>query len=166
MTEVASDQRPSTTSSPSPGLNGRRRTTKDAFKNQSNGKKDGFGGEEDSVTKLGKIYSAVLSFSVITRYAVFILPVAALLAVSLFLQQPLLQMHEQAKFMCSVCSFGLRSCGSVWVAKLIAQLLPPIFQVCWASSTLELGITCCYSERSKSHFLCSSWLSSAGQWCQ
>ncbi|KAF2101710.1 hypothetical protein NA57DRAFT_16756, partial [Rhizodiscina lignyota] len=89
----------------------------------------GTDGEEDSVLSLGKVYSAVLGFSVITRYVVFILPVAALLAV------PVIVTATVAK---DARADGVRLLGlfiwievvwfSLWAAKLIAQILPLIFQ--------------------------------------
>ena len=41
----------------------------------------GYDGEEDTITRMGRFYSAVLNFSVVTRYFIYVLPLALLLAI-------------------------------------------------------------------------------------
>lgn len=124
-----------------PKLTGRRTTgLRTASSDKSNNRQIGADGEEDSITQLGKLYTAILNFSVLTRYAVFIIPVAALLAVPVIVTATAAKdtfigkapkdpgaHNEQVRLLglfvwIEVVWFGL------WAAKLIAMCLPPIFQ--------------------------------------
>lgn len=58
---------------------GRRRGPAAAF--QKPGGAAGYDGEEDTITVMGRIYTKILNFSVVTRYLLYVLPLAACLAV-------------------------------------------------------------------------------------
>lgn len=64
---------------------GRRKTTSENVL-QNSGKTEkqgGYDGEEDLLTKIGNVLFKVHSASILTRYSLYILPVAALLAIPL-----------------------------------------------------------------------------------
>ncbi|MCJ1310753.1 hypothetical protein MMC25_004419 [Agyrium rufum] len=87
------------------------------------------GGEEDALTYMGRVYNRILNFSIITRYFVFILPVALVLAV------PIIIGATAAK---KASLGGVRIVWlftwveivwlSLWVSKLFARSTPSIFQ--------------------------------------
>ncbi|ORY63951.1 Mechanosensitive ion channel-domain-containing protein [Pseudomassariella vexata] len=104
----------------------------------------GTGGSEDvSLNAMGRLYNKIISFSVVTRYLVYILPVAIILAV------PLIVVSVTSNWELGV---GNTTTGSgddkvitigppiwklfvwieaawlsLWVGKIVAHLLPPIF---------------------------------------
>lgn len=91
----------------------------------------GYDGEVDTLRFLGKIYNTIMTFSIVTRYAFFILPVAILLAI------PLIIFATVAK---TTNIQGIRLLGlfvwleiiwsGLWVAKLCAKQLPRLFRLC------------------------------------
>ncbi|KAL4785782.1 Mechanosensitive ion channel-domain-containing protein [Aspergillus varians] len=85
--------------------------------------------EDGTVTRLGRFYQAVLNFSIITRYMIYIAPLAALIAI------PIIVGATAAKdariggvalpwFFTWVEVVWV----SLWVCKLVAKLIPYIFQ--------------------------------------
>ena len=84
--------------------------------------------EDGTMTAMGKIYTKVLNFSIITRYFLYVLPVAIALAV------PIVVGATAAP---TAAIGGVRlvwfftwievAWVSLWVSKLVAQMLPPIF---------------------------------------
>ncbi|KAF2835868.1 hypothetical protein M501DRAFT_987818 [Patellaria atrata CBS 101060] len=107
---------------------GRRRISDPTAGRKEEQQKIGYDGEEDTVNKLGRIYKAILDFHLITRYAVYILPVSALLAIPIAIFATI---HSNAR------ADGIRLLGlfiwlqiiwiSLWVGKLIAKMVPYIF---------------------------------------
>jgi hypothetical protein len=105
---------------------GRRRTIANALKQGEIGNYDG---EQDSVNHLGRIYAKVLNFNVVTRNFIYILPLSIILAI------PLIIFATIAK---GTRAGGVRLLGlfvwlqvmwwCLWATKLIAQLLPYLFQ--------------------------------------
>ena len=87
-------------------------------------------GEEDALTKIGNFLHKIHSASVITRYALYIMPVAILLAIPLILSLSSVGSSWRAG--------GIRLAGvfvwveicwfALWFCKLVAQAFPIIFQ--------------------------------------
>ncbi|KAL2358797.1 Mechanosensitive ion channel-domain-containing protein [Cryomyces antarcticus] len=108
-------------------FSGRRKVSQEATKGQEQ-HHFGYDGEEDTANRLGQFYMKVFNFNVITRNAVYILPVAALLAIPLAIFATTASESRAG---------GIRLCGlfiwleivwaSLWVAKLVARILPYIF---------------------------------------
>ena len=105
---------------------GRRKVAKE------NGNKRGGDGEEEVVTKMGKIYNKILNFSIVTRYIVYVLPVALLFAI------PIIIGATAAPHAAVEGDGGVRIVWiftwveivwlSLWVSKLFAKFLPHLFQ--------------------------------------
>ncbi|CZR69410.1 uncharacterized protein PAC_19310 [Phialocephala subalpina] len=97
----------------------------------SNSQNVGYDGEVDTLRLLGRVYKKILTFSIVTRYLFYILPVAILLAI------PLTIFATVAKY---VNIHGVRMLGllvwleivwsSLWFAKLCSRTLPYIFRIC------------------------------------
>jgi hypothetical protein len=117
-----------------PGRGGRRRLKKISSKTRT-----GTDDEEVSTTGMGKIYQKIVNFSIITRYLVFVLPVAALIAVPLALGatvykdtrigRPIDVSGERVEGM-SLLNFSIWLeviWLSIWVSKLVVKTLPYIF---------------------------------------
>lgn len=110
---------------------GRRR----AKKEQAPTRSDTLGSEEISLNAMGKLYNKIVGFSVITRYLVYILPVALLLAVPLIVL--FLTGHQNdpvgsgsagpGPTMFSLFLWIELAWLSLWVGKIVAHMLPPVF---------------------------------------
>ncbi|KAH9208782.1 Mechanosensitive ion channel-domain-containing protein [Leptodontidium sp. 2 PMI_412] len=91
----------------------------------------GYDGEVDTLRHLGRFYNWILTFSVVTRYAFYILPVATLLAIPLSIFATI---HYESNIK------GIRIMGlfvwleivwcSLWIAKLCSKTLPRAFRLC------------------------------------
>ncbi|KAL8637049.1 MAG: hypothetical protein Q9228_005633 [Teloschistes exilis] len=103
---------------------GRRKKTK------ANGRANtGDDGEEDTLTQMGKVYEKILKFSVITRYLLYVLPLALIIAVPIIVDATASKHHSLGGvrlvwFFAWVEIVWL----SLWVSKLVAKALPYIFQ--------------------------------------
>lgn len=91
----------------------------------------GYDGEVDTIRFLGRIYNKILTFSILTRYILYILPVAILLAIPLLV---FVTVAHDANIK-GICLFGLFVWLEIiwcalWLAKLIAISLPHIFRLC------------------------------------
>ena len=91
----------------------------------------GYDGEVDTLRVLGKVYNKIMTFSIITRYAFYILPVAAMLAIPLAL---FATVYKHANIQ-GIHLYGLFVWleivwSSLWVAKLVAKQLPRLFRLC------------------------------------
>lgn len=101
------------------------------FLNDPQGDNVGYDGEVDTLKLLGRFYNKVMTFSVITRYAFYILPVAILLGIPLIIFGTI---KKEANIE------GIRLLGlfvwleivwcSLWVAKLCSKTLPRAFRLC------------------------------------
>ncbi|KPI43574.1 putative MscS family protein C2C4.17c [Cyphellophora attinorum] len=122
--EDAFDEKQNTSAfqAPSSGHGGRRRK-REAQGMSSKATEDG------SLTWMGKIYSRIYNFSIVTRYLFYVVPVAALIAVPLVLGAAVFPdarvgnmtlLHFSLWLMIAWCS--------LWISKLIAQFLPFLFQ--------------------------------------
>ncbi|KAK4694603.1 hypothetical protein P7C71_g3008, partial [Lecanoromycetidae sp. Uapishka_2] len=100
-----------------------RRHTEDKRGNQ---RKDG---EEDTLTHMGVIYNKILNFSVITRYFLYVLPLAILIAIPIIIGATAAQ-NAQLGGVRIVWIFSWLECVwlSLWVSKLAAKSLPAVFQ--------------------------------------
>ena len=100
---------------------GRRRTEKT--------KKKGNDGEEEIVTQMGIIYTKILNFSVVTRYFLYVLPLAAIIAIPIIIGATAAQ-NATLGGVRIVWIFSWLECVwlSLWVSKLAAKTLPWIFE--------------------------------------
>lgn len=96
-------------------------------------------GEEVKVNSLGRLYNKIVNFSVVTRYMVYVLPIAALLAIPIVV-------YAVVKPAAFFASTGVRVYLfwswieiiwlSIWVSKLVSKLLPWVFMfVCGVVSS-------------------------------
>ncbi len=93
-------------------------------------KRIGTDGEEISVNGLGRVYNKIVNFSVVTRYLVYVLPVALLLAAPIII-------YGILDYKTLLGSTGVRVTIffawieivwlSIWVSKLAAKALPFVF---------------------------------------
>ena len=86
-------------------------------------------GEEDTMTQMGKIYDKILNFSIVTRYFLYVLPLALIIAVPIIIdatreKKATLGGVRLIWFFAWVEIVWL----SLWVSKLFAKTLPWIFQ--------------------------------------
>ena len=65
----------STSNQPRRTIGGRR------IKRTPGGQKFGYDGEEDTLNRMGRLYTKILNFSIITRYFVYVTPLALCIAV-------------------------------------------------------------------------------------
>ncbi|KAL5051740.1 hypothetical protein BDW71DRAFT_171727 [Aspergillus fruticulosus] len=85
--------------------------------------------EDGTITRMGRFYQAVLNFSTVTRYMIYIAPLAALLAIPIIVGATA---AEDAKiggvslpwFFCWIEVVWV----SLWVCKLVAKTIPFVFQ--------------------------------------
>ena len=103
---------------------GRRKATKD----KSAGPK-GDDGEEDTLTQMGQIYNKILNFSIVTRYFLYVLPLALLIAIPIIVGATAAQRSEIGCVRTVWVFTWLEIVWlSLWVSKLAAKTLPFIFQ--------------------------------------
>lgn len=103
---------------------GRRKVAKD----KGAGHK-GEDGEEDTLTQMGQIYNKILNFSVVTRYFLYVLPLAVLIAVPIIIGATAAQKSTIGGVRIVWMFTWLEIVWlSLWVSKLFAQALPSIFQ--------------------------------------
>jgi len=91
----------------------------------------GYDGEEDTVTVMGKIYKKILNFSIITRYMLYVAPLALVLAVPIIVGGPPITenpMIGKVRLRWFFVWVEIVWC-SLWVSKLVAHFLPYIFQM-------------------------------------
>ncbi|KAL8765049.1 MAG: hypothetical protein Q9209_007752 [Squamulea sp. 1 TL-2023] len=91
--------------------------------------KIGDDGEEDTLTQMGKIYHKILNFSIVTRYFLYVLPLALIIAIPIIIgatasPKASLGGVRIVWFFSWVEIVWL----SLWVSKLFAKTLPWIFQ--------------------------------------
>ncbi|KAI9820233.1 MAG: hypothetical protein M1827_005855 [Pycnora praestabilis] len=106
---------------------GRRRVSKNP-KGGPTGRKGG-DGEEEILTHMGMVYNKILNFSVVTRYFVYVLPLALLMAIPIIVGATV---AKEAKIggvrMRWVFTWVEIVWLSLWVSKLFARWTPAIFQ--------------------------------------
>ena len=101
---------------------GRRRTEKKTGKRSSDG-------EEEIITQMGMIYNKILNFSVVTRYFLYVLPLATIIAIPIIIGATAAQ-NATLGGVRIVWIFSWLECIwlSLWVSKLAAKTLPWIFE--------------------------------------
>ncbi len=118
---------------------GRRKTTSEKIQDGLEPPKKAYEGEEDGLTKFGNFFWKIHKASVLTRYALYIIPVASLLSIPLVLTATV---YTDAK------AGGIRLLGLfiwiemiwvlLWICKLVSQIAPHIFQA--LSGVISTGI--------------------------
>lgn len=101
---------------------GRRRTQKKTGTKSSDG-------EEEIITQMGMIYNKILNFSVVTRYFLYVLPLAAIIAIPIIIGATAAH-NPTLGGVSIVWIFSWLECIwlSLWVSKLAAKILPWIFE--------------------------------------
>ncbi len=91
--------------------------------------KKGRDGEEDTLTHMGLIYNKILAFSIVTRYFLYVLPLATLIAIPIIIGATAAQDATMGGVRI-VWIFSWLECVwlSLWVSKLAAKALPSVFQ--------------------------------------
>lgn len=92
-------------------------------------------GEEEILTRMGKFYNKVLDFSIITRYFLYVLPLAILIAIPITVGATVAKEAAVGK---GPATRGVRIVWlfvwieivwlSLWVSKLFAKFCPSLFQ--------------------------------------
>ncbi|KAJ9649719.1 hypothetical protein H2199_000498 [Coniosporium tulheliwenetii] len=89
----------------------------------------GYDGEEDTITRMGKIYSKILNFSIVTRYFIYVLPLALAIAIPIIIgatvaKNAKIDQTPMWRFFTWIEVVWL----SVWCAKIVAHFLPSAFE--------------------------------------
>lgn len=86
-------------------------------------------GEEEIITQMGIIYNKILNFSVVTRYFLYVLPLATIIAIPIIIGATAAQ-NATLGGVRIVWIFSWLECIwlSLWVSKLAAKTLPWIFE--------------------------------------
>ncbi|KAF2633767.1 serine/threonine protein kinase-like protein [Macroventuria anomochaeta] len=87
------------------------------------------GHEETALNKMGRLYTKILNFSIVTRYMLYVAPVALLLAIPIILSQTKVITGsiggtDQRRFWIWIEIIWL----SFWVMKIVAHFLPNLFE--------------------------------------
>lgn len=91
----------------------------------------GYDGEQDTITVMGKIYTKVLNFSIITRYMLYVAPLALLLAIPIIVGGPPITENPtigRVRLRWFFVWVEIVWC-SLWVSKIVAHFLPYVFQL-------------------------------------
>jgi small-conductance mechanosensitive channel len=91
----------------------------------------GYDGEEDTITTMGRIYKKILDFSIITRYMLYVAPLALILAIPIIVGGPPITDNPQigkVRLRWFFVWVEIVWC-SLWASKLVAHFLPFIFQM-------------------------------------
>ncbi|KAG6997504.1 mechanosensitive ion channel protein Msy2 [Physcia stellaris] len=104
---------------------GRRKAAKD-----NAGGRKGEDGEEDTLTQMGQIYNKILNFSIVTRYFLYVLPLAIIIAIPIIIgataaPKSTIDGHVRIVWFFSWVEIVWLS---LWVSKLAAKALPTLFQ--------------------------------------
>ena len=101
---------------------GRRKAAKDRRHSDSDS-------EEDTLTHMGEIYNKILNFSIVTRYFLYVLPLAILIAIPIIIGATV---SKRASFghvrIVWIFSWVEIVWLSLWASKLAAKVLPAVFQ--------------------------------------
>lgn len=85
--------------------------------------------EEGKLTTMGTIYNWILNFSVITRYFVYVLPLALLIAVPIVIGATVAKKARIGGVRIMWLFTWVEIVWlSLWISKIVAQMLPAVFQ--------------------------------------
>jgi len=85
--------------------------------------------EEDTLTKMGEIYNKILNFSIVTRYFVYVLPLALVIAVPIVIGATVSQPANAGNVrIVWIFTWVEVVWLSLWISKLASKSLPFIFQ--------------------------------------
>jgi small-conductance mechanosensitive channel len=85
--------------------------------------------EDGTITSMGKIYNKILHFSVVTRYFLYVLPLALAIAVPIVIGATVARKATVAGVQITWFFTWIEIVWlGIWIAKLVAQALPWIFQ--------------------------------------
>lgn len=102
---------------------GRRKAAKDSAGNKSDDE------EEGTLTHMGKVYHKILSFSIVTRYLLYVLPIASIIAVPIIIGATAAQNAKLGGVRIVWLFTWIEIVWlSLWVSKLAAISLPWVFQ--------------------------------------
>ena len=102
---------------------GRRRKAKEQNRGHSGEE------EEDALTEMGRLYNKILNFSVVTRYFLYVLPLALIIAVPIIIGATAAHHRRIGKVRVLWLFTWIEIVWlSLWVSKLAAKLLPRVFQ--------------------------------------
>ncbi|EWC44741.1 hypothetical protein DRE_06519 [Drechslerella stenobrocha 248] len=88
-----------------------------------------FDGEEDTLTKLGQIYEKILNFSFLTRWLIYIAPLALLLAIPIIVGATAAPTAELGGVrLIWIFAWTEIVWCSLWVSKLVAKCIPIVFR--------------------------------------
>ena len=115
---------------------GRRPKPEDRWKPKA---KVGYDGEEDTVNYMGKIYKKVRDFSTVTRYFLYVLPLAAIIAIPIIIDSTN-PTHVKVGSVRLLWFFVWVEIVwlSLWVSKALAHYLPAIFRI--LAGTVSSGV--------------------------
>ena len=99
---------------------GRRKAAKDKRQKEVDG-------EEDTLTHMGQIYNKILNFSIVTRYFLYVLPLAVLIAIPIIIEATAARKTSSGKVFWFFSWLEIVWL-SLWVSKLAAKALPAVFQ--------------------------------------
>lgn len=86
-------------------------------------------GEEGTVTTVGRFYQAVLNFSVVTRYFIYVLPLGILLAIPIIVGATAAKYAKIGHVPIYWFFTWLEVVWvSLWVTKIVAHFIPHVFQ--------------------------------------
>lgn len=89
----------------------------------------GRGGDDDALTHMGRIYYMILNFSIVTRFLLYIIPVAVILAVPIIIGATVAQGSTIGGVrIVWFFSWLLIVWVALWTSKLTAKSLPSVFQ--------------------------------------
>lgn len=102
---------------------GRRKAAKDSAGNKTDDE------EEGTLTHMGKVYHKILSFSIVTRYFLYVLPIASIIAVPIVIGATAAQNTKLGGVRIVWLFTWIEIVWlSLWVSKLAAISLPWVFQ--------------------------------------
>lgn len=110
------------------GGRGRRKAKSRDAKAHAHGQ-DGIDDDEELLTSLGKIYDKIYNFSLVTRYFLYVFPLASLIAIPIIIGATVARKTKWGGTqMLWIWTWVEIIWLSLWIAKLFAQALPRVFQ--------------------------------------
>lgn len=91
----------------------------------------GYDGEEDTITAMGRVYKKILNFSIVTRYLLYVAPLAILLAVPIVVGGPPITHNPtigRVRLRWFFTWVEIVWC-SLWASKIVVHFLPYVFQL-------------------------------------